>query len=175
MKKSYVWEGCWVKITWGLGGAQSVVPLRDVGAVISASSGLTGKLFGMGNNSWGASSSDTSHSKSEALGSCFFLNCFSKDNATFSAFTADSDVSLLSFEMSASEYKDAMETDMSEFFKFFKLLSSSISKSSTSSVDMLSDGVSGEVLKGLKLWSVAATTKCYVFINNLYYVFVKQI
>lgn len=59
--------GWQVKIIWGLGGAQSWVPLKGVGCFSSALSGLTGQLFGKGSKACGASSSVTNHSRSEAL------------------------------------------------------------------------------------------------------------
>ena len=51
----------------------------------SLSSGDTGYESGSGRSCWGASCSETSHSNSEALGSCFSENLRSREMATLSA------------------------------------------------------------------------------------------
>jgi len=66
---------------------------------------------------WGASCSDTSHSRSEARGKCFSLNRRSNDRATPSADNTISETTSVPvrgsgcFDKSASEYSDASETD----------------------------------------------------------------
>lgn len=139
-----------VKIICGLGGAHSCVPLNNVEGVNSESSGLTGQLFGRGKRAWGASSSDTNHSKSEALGNCFSLNLLINDNATPSAektSEAPSGTPRGLFKTSASEYKEAIDAERPWSSERFD--ASSISKSSTSSELSESERVSGVVEQGL--------------------------
>lgn len=150
------------------------MPRNGVEGISSVSSGLTGKLFGNGNKAWGASSSETSHSSSDALkipnvtenyllqyqnhlGNCFSLNRLINDKATLSAeriSEAPSGAPLGFLKTSASEYNDAIDIDNP--WVSVKLEASSISKSSTSSVLTLSEILSGDVEYGLALASVVA-------------------
>jgi len=74
---AYTGEGWRVRMSWGLGGAHSALPLRGVDKP------STGQTPGIGNISCGVSFDFTSHSKSEAFGSCCSSNCRSNIKATY--------------------------------------------------------------------------------------------